>query len=806
MSAGAAEEPLEPLQHVGIVCLQEEPLASQFAERLAAQGNPLFYIRDIEQGISQGDIIRFRDKAVLIDADVWQTLMTTGVLKRLKNIPVLTLTARAQSAIWNVRSTQVAHPNESKGYVLGRELLKIFDDYFGSTPSRMELVIRFQGSYMTMVVPDQLLSELSFVNVMRQQKTGEGLRFITTQPPHRFFVSRSFSWTVWAVDAVEPSGLLQYTCMTVLPPGCAWNGPSHTISGTPLAAGIYPFRCVARNSSGQSAVLACTLSVVSNTPPRIQARFDEPVGAGSRWEYTPFIADAEHALDELAVRLFDEPPGMVIDPRRKTIVWNVPPDIQDTVIQFVIGAMDPLLAITKEKMAIHVQSPALARQNITIDFRLPLDTMIQGHVYGWPDDVWMKAVWREHAVRLASIEGDDSTCYRMADGVHNGRLTIKPMRQGIHAVAFTFFLDTARLVVRKTFIVLPNRPPVFRSRLTASDYDRNQVVEYTPVVTDEDGDSLSVAVVDAGGNVSPLVGGVLRLPTGAAGEHSMALTATDPFGNAASQQIIYSVKLAAGDPARRPYVWYLRKTSRRSGDVGFACGGFRIGLYSADVSRTLTHRFLGLPTVESPFLFVGANPLGDRQLSVGNYLYLDFGVNCRMYGDRIYGGGVLGRVQADYCRDGTSPWRFQTFFALRLKQIFFFIDTVGLGNELTGYTSGSSDSRLSEDVENLIDIFDDYGRVDNFGIYLHVQTLYRFPGGFWVGPSAWIEDDIMAPDSTASFDRGNFFVQYTGLCFMHEWRFKWLEYSQQLHVGWRGNSARPKVHWDFTIQAVKMRR
>ena len=471
-------------------------------------------------------------------------------------------------------------------------------------------------------------------------------------------------------------------------------------------------------------------------------------------------------------------------------------------------------------MSIHVQSRSLMQRNITVDFRLPLDTMVQGHLYLWPDKAWLKAEWRQHAVRLVSIEGDDSTRYQMAEGNNDGQLIIRPMRRGTHAAAFIFLLDTVRIVVRKAFTVLPNHPPLFRSRLTASEYDRNQLAEYTPVVTDEDGDSITLTVVNAAGNARPLARGSLRLPTGQAGNVTLVLAAADPYGNTARQQIFYTVKLAAGDPARYPYIWYVQKENRMSGDAGFACGAFRVGLYTANVSKTLTHGFLGLATVESPFLYFGANPLGDRQSAMGNYLFFDWGINVRSYGNRILGGGALGRLQANYCQDGTSPWRFQTSFTMRLKQIYFYVNTSGLGDEMRKYVTAGPDSQINEDVKHLTDIFNDYGKNDNLGIYFRLQTLYRLGSGFWAGPSAWIEDDIKAPpmsnpsvthttapsDTAGANDRGNFLVQYTGLCVMHEWRSGWFAYSQQLNLGWGGRGLSPNLHWNFIIQAIKKRR
>jgi len=807
----------EPLIHMGVICLQEEPLASQFAERLVAKGKPVFYLSDIAKGISQGDIIRFRDKAVLIDGDVWQTLMSMGILNRLKNIPLMTLTAQAKSDVWGSRSSQVSQSNDNKGYTLGRELLKIFEEYFGKTPSGMEMVIKFHGTYLTMVAPNQLLNELQFAQVARVPKTKEKLFFITSAPPGKMFVSQEFSWTVWAIDPQEYMSQLQYSCTGDLPPGLSWDAPKHTLRGTPGSAGVWRLSFSVKNSKGQSASTACTLVVVQNTAPRVQARFGEALIAGTRWEYTPFISDAEHALDELELRLFYQPQDMTLDQRTGTIAWNIPGGMTDSTVQFIIGAKDPLGAATKEKMALRLISPATADQTITIDFRLPLDTMIQGHAYSWPDDVWMKAEWHERSVKLKSISGDDSTRYRDAADIESGELRIRPMRQGIHTIVFTFLFDTMHIEIRKQCTVLPNRPPVFYGTLSSHEYYVNQFAEFNPAALDEDGDSLAFSVVASNGTTQPLTGSAVQLSTQQAGLQTLTVIAEDPFGNRARRQIYYSVK----PPESRIMAWYVQKSCRMTTELGFRSGGLRFGLLSADIGKTVTTGVLGLNTFESPFLFFGANPLGSRQAGLGNFLFIDGGISFRVHNDKLYSGGIVGRLQSNYRHQGTSPWRFQTFFSARLKQAMFIADTTGMMEMLENYIEGIgtiTDSSLLEYVIDLADVFGMYGREDNFGLYLQLQTLYRFPAGFWFGPVAWLEDDVKksAPTDTAGIapaamvsrkteTAGNIFVQYTGFCLLHEWRFKMFQYSQQLHVGWSVNSFAPRVQWLFIVEALRVR-
>lgn len=348
----------EPLAHVGLAYLDDQPLASQFAQRLLAEGKPIFYISNISRGVSQGDIIRFRDKAVLIDGDIWQTMKSMGILSRLKNIPIMTLTAKARSEVWASRSDQVSGSKEKKGYTLGRELLKIFEDYFGKTPSHSEMVIKFSGSHMTLVAPEQLMNELRFVNVVRVQQNREKPSFITEEPESRLFAGHPFSWQIWAVDPIEPSGQLTYGCSSRLPPGLAWNGSSHTLSGTPTQAGSFPLTFTVSNSRKQRVTFSCSLRVVENSAPRIGVKVYDMVFGGTHLSIEPFIADAEHLPGEIEVRLFNQPEGMEINQNTGNIEWDIPQFLKDTTVSFVVAARDPLKAVAREKVSFMILSPA----------------------------------------------------------------------------------------------------------------------------------------------------------------------------------------------------------------------------------------------------------------------------------------------------------------------------------------------------------------------------------------------------------------------------------------------------------------
>ncbi len=792
---------------MGLAYLNEEPLASQFAERLLASGKPVFYISKLSRGVSQGDIIRFKDKAVLIDGDVWQTMQSMGILKRLTNIPVMALTARSKSDVWASRSDQVSRSSENKGYTLGRELLKIFEDYFGRTPSRSEMVISFSGSHMTLTAPRQLLDELNFVNVVRVHKNKDNPAFITEKPPSPTFTGQPFSWTVWAIDPLEPSGQLQYSFTSELPPGLSWDAPSHSLSGTPDQAGSFTLSFSSRNARGQQVALLCTLLVKENTAPRVQAKIDELVLSGTHLTIEPFVSDAEHASSELTVKLFNQPEGMAINESNRLIEWAVPHAAKDTTYTFVLAARDPLGAVGRGEFSIEVLSKANAHKAVSIDFRLPVDTLIQGHTYRWPDRTWKQAMWHERNVRLESVTGTNITRY---DSTGTGELFVKPINTGNHSITFTFIMDTLSFQVTKTCPVIPSKPPVFKSRLTADTYQFGQKAFYTPVVVDDDGDQVTLKLIDQYGGERIITEDAVELITDKTGFHTLLFKASDPYGNIAYQQIYYSV------PQREKKVvseWFIQKGNRSTFDVAFQAPGFRVGLHSANIVRTLESGFLGLNTFQSPFLFIGGNPLGEKQFADGNYLFADCGISARMHDAKLFSGGVVGRIETNYRKGGISPWRFQGVLSLRLKQALFVTDTAGLGEELGGYVDEylqSGEINLPPIVEKLGEIFGSYGETDNVGFYLKLQTLYNLPWGFWLGPSIWMEDDIRMPDSNTVFENessrltayGNVLLQYTGLCLLHDYRIGRVALSQQLNIGWRGNSGVPRAEWIGVLRFI----
>ena len=144
----------EPLNYYTLMVLQDEKVVQRLRSRFEAKGTLVFLVHDERKGVSQGDFMRFADKAVLIDANVWHALKQEGALVKIKKEgKVLNIRANANSTSWKARGDAVSSASTKKAYLLGRELLKIFEDYFGKVPGKSNMVLKFEGKKTVFTCP-----------------------------------------------------------------------------------------------------------------------------------------------------------------------------------------------------------------------------------------------------------------------------------------------------------------------------------------------------------------------------------------------------------------------------------------------------------------------------------------------------------------------------------------------------------------------------------------------------------------------------------------------------------------------------
>jgi hypothetical protein len=102
-------------------------------------------VHDLTAGLSQGDIMRFADRAVLVDPDVWNTLQAEGALAKLRSAPLVRVQGQTRGTSWEQRAGLVKGENERKAFKLGAELIRVFEETFGTTPVRGRSRARFKS-------------------------------------------------------------------------------------------------------------------------------------------------------------------------------------------------------------------------------------------------------------------------------------------------------------------------------------------------------------------------------------------------------------------------------------------------------------------------------------------------------------------------------------------------------------------------------------------------------------------------------------------------------------------------------------
>lgn len=320
-SLGFAGQYDEPLNHFGLARISDKTVQQQFASRFNAKGEPLFMVGNLRNGVSIGDMIRFKDKVVLIDAEVWQTMKTAGVLELLQNSGVVTLKAKTDKDVWNGRAAKT-DGIEKKGYKLGADFLETIKQNFADVPGSMEIILRFEDDNLTLLAPNQLLKNLTF----KIQPRPEGkivvesrAPFIVSEDHDIAFVGSNYQFYVWAVDMGSPGADLSYTSSGSLPPGLYFSTEKHALVGKPTKAGKWNFALEVKNDkTGRNGTQNFEVTIRENQAPKILGTPPSLMAEGERWQFAPIIVDPDHQGSELTAKVTKLPDDMVWNQNTQT--------------------------------------------------------------------------------------------------------------------------------------------------------------------------------------------------------------------------------------------------------------------------------------------------------------------------------------------------------------------------------------------------------------------------------------------------------------------------------------------------------
>lgn len=302
-----------------VATLRDDAISGRLRERFKAAGPPVFLMGNPGVGLQQGDMIRFADKAILVDADVWQTLAAEGALQALKQAPLVRVKASANPAAWSGRSRLIANPREKTLYEFGSSLLKILETSAGVLPDGQKLFLSFEGGQMVLTAPSSFLDRLrpgnaeSSAEKDRPPPRGRPV-MVGPAPPGALGVGSRISWTAWAVDdSGGPTAAYRYAVEGRLPDGLAWNPSRHGLTGAVARAGEWTTVFRVQDGNGRSDSLVWRLRVDSTDPAtQVADRDSSATFAGfelpwdtlteSRWTVWP-LAGQVHRWEASRIRL-----------------------------------------------------------------------------------------------------------------------------------------------------------------------------------------------------------------------------------------------------------------------------------------------------------------------------------------------------------------------------------------------------------------------------------------------------------------------------------------------------------------------
>jgi hypothetical protein len=722
-TVATAKNGSEPLNHYGLTTLQDSATGLRLAARFKAKGLPVFLIHDPNIGLMQGDIMRFQDKAVLVDADVWQTLQDEGALGHLRVAPLVRVQAKAAVPTWETRAKLVTSPSEKKAYLLGAELLKILEENFGGIPSRQQMTIVFDGSSLVLIAPSEFLEQLRYAAVRKVAPSGAPA--LVSPPPERSFSGRPFRWQAWGADPSEPSGTLRYSLYGELPKGLAWDAATHTLKGATDLEGKWPLIAEVRNQAGAFDTMGFTLSMRKNIPPVLAKPPKSVAVVNQLWSFTAEAVDPDHEGSQIHVTPLHMPPGMEFDSVARRFQWYPPPPAAGHETELALRLEDPAGGISDSRHPIKIIAASNLLWSEGVKVSLPWDTLQQGKTYFWEAGASAMA-WAQQGITLLGISGDDTTEY------HDGSLRLRPAQPGAHTLVFSFDVLGKKMDQKVELPVRPNSPPRFASELGSWRLGAGQHASYRPVAVDADNDPVMLDAVVPQEGPMRWTGERLELQSEDPGTYAARLLASDPAGHGASQWVAYKV-----EPAERRAAWFLESRVEAGMTALIAAcdlGTGRLGVFAPSLSR-VGRIGPGRRTHDWPYLFFGGNLLGRKQEKLGRRLWTDAGITLRMPDSKLLSGGFFARVLAEWTVPGAYLSQVEFESQWHANQAMVITDTSGIqaaGNGILQFASQYQDA--------VQDIFAAATERENIVIFSRLEAWSYAGAGFWAGPGVWRED------------------------------------------------------------------
>lgn len=724
----------DPLNYYGLVALSDSATGNRLAGRFKAHGQPVFLVHDVSAGLSRNDIMRFSDRAVLVDAEVWATLRAEGALDKIRSSPLIRVQGRATSASWTERANLVSGDRQRKAFKFGAEILRVLEENFGGAPLENQITLVFEQGHLTLLAPPKLMDQLSYFAVRRVQPEGAP-RIVSVPPDSNQFAREPFEFQLWAVDPNNPSGNLSYGLRGALPPGLSWDEERHALRGTPTAAGAWKLTATVQNIEGRRDSLRFALHFRINEAPMTPTTPRSTVVIGQEWSYSPRLVDADHPGYALRVVPATMPRGMSFAPDLNTFQWRPDSALIGTRHRLSFTVEDALGAKRAYAYDLRVAKDdgILLTEGVKVD--LPWDTLMRGRAYTWKTGA-IRAAWAGQNIRLNGVTGPDSTRFE------NDTLFLRPMKAGIHQLDFDFTVQGVPTVQTIQLPVQEDSPPVFLTELSqwkarAGDPPHR----YLPIAVDPEGERVTMTAEFPADAPLTWDGKRLVLDPKRPGVYPARFVARDAGGKAVEQWVAYET-----DKEMAGAAWILEGHTQSSYTAWTLTRDFgtgRIGFYSPDfidgykpMSTYWSHR-------ETPYIFVGGNMMGRQAEARGRVLWTDLGISLGARKANFFTSGLYLRVNGEWNFPNSPLSWVEMELRAHVHQAIAATDSGTLARLFKDTTDIISRDSISENGV-LSKVLQDGYRDDNMRIFFRLEALGPLFWGFYGGPSMWREDKPMA--------------------------------------------------------------
>lgn len=732
----------EALNHYGLVTLSDQAVGARLAARFKARGQPVFLIHDLNAGLGQNDIMRFSDKAVLIDGDVWSTLLAEGALDKLRAAPLVRVQGRSTSASWAQRADLVNNERQRKAYKVGAELLRVLEENFGGAPQGQQLTVIFEQNHLTLLAPTAFLDQLRF-SVVRKV-TGTGKPTIISLPPDSLpFAGQPFTWRAWAADPADPSGDLTYQLLGTLPPGLVWNAGTHSVTGQPTVPGRWRVAVVARNASDLRDTLTFTLRVRPNQAPVLAGEPRAVAVVERAWNFKPLATDADHPGEALTVTPGILPPGMTFHPD-SGLSWTPPATAAGRRHDFSLFVSDPLGARREFPYTLQVVAKDGILLSEGVKIELPWDTLLVGRTYVWRTRA-ITTAWEGQGIRLLGVRGSDSTLQT------SDSLVVIPRQPGAHTLEFRFTAQGRALTQTLSLPVRHDLPPEFVTELPEWNLRTGAASRaYRPVAVDPEGEKVTLQAAYPTGSPLTWDGTRLRFDPARAGAWPARIVAQDAGGQTAQQWVLFE-----SHPRRANSHFIVESRVHGAFTAWTAAMDFgtgRLGLYTPNFSYGVVPRSHWLFR-ETPFVFFGGNLMGEQSGSsevLANVLWADLGLAFRNPAPRIFAGGLYMRLNGEWHFPGSPLSWVEMEVTGHMHHVMAATDSGTFATLLLDTTDIIARDTLSLDGP-LSRLIRDGFRKDNVRFHTRVEALGPIGWGFYAGPTMWREDVPIAGEHDQRF-------------------------------------------------------